>query len=59
MNQEITVRITRNYGNEAIYPADKTGLTFTRLTGKKTLSRSDLELIKQLGFNINVEAPAL
>lgn len=59
MNNSITVRITKNYGVEAIYPTDEAGLIFTGLTGKKTFSRHDIQLIKNLGYEVQVEAPAL
>jgi hypothetical protein len=56
---EITVRITKNYGQEAIYPACQTSETFTSLTGRKTLSRTDVEHIKSLGYTVNVEQVTL
>lgn len=55
----ITVRVTKNYGIEAIYPACETARTFTNLTGKKTLSRSDIENIKALGYSVEIESVAL
>lgn len=59
MNTAIQVRITKNYGVEAIYPACETSQTLTRLTGKKTFSRDDIAAIKALGFDVKVEAPTL
>lgn len=56
---EITVRITKNYGQEAIYPANEKAEMFTSLLGKKTLSRSDISRIKDLGFNVSVAQEAL
>lgn len=56
---EVIVRITSNYGQEAIYPANEAGMTFLRLTGKKTLSRFDINNIKSLGFTISVEQATL
>lgn len=59
MNNILSVRITKNYGREAIYPANEIGETFTRLTGNKTLSRDDIANIKNLGFTVNIEQPEL
>jgi len=52
--KELTVKITKNYGVEAIYPTDETGRTFAALAGTKTLTRQSIELIKNLGYQINV-----
>jgi len=59
MEKTVTVRITKNYGNEAIYAVNETGQIFANLLGKKTLSRSDIDFMEQLGFAVEVEAPAL
>lgn len=56
---QITVRVTKNYGREAIYPADETAYTFAEMLGQQTLRRQDIESIKKLGYTVNVEAPAL
>lgn len=53
--QEITVEIRNNYGSEAIYPVDENGKTFARLAGTRTLTRGTIELIKQLGYKVNVQ----
>jgi len=59
MNTAISVRITKNYGVEAIYPADETAQLFANLIHKKTFSRYDLHLIRELGYEIKVTAPVL
>lgn len=51
---EITVKITKNYGTEAIYPVCEASQTFARLAGTRTLTRSTIALIKRLGYTINV-----
>jgi hypothetical protein len=56
---QITVAIKNVYGNELIYPAYKPGENeaaelFLALTGKKTFSRSDIKLIKSLGYDVAV-----
>jgi len=57
--KEITVKITKNYGAEAIYPVDEAGQTFARLAGTRTLTRSTLELIKKLGYEIKLQQATL
>jgi hypothetical protein len=37
------------YGNELLYPACANAKIFAALTGKKTLSTSDISLIEKLG----------
>lgn len=55
----ILVRIRNVYGNETIYPVCESARKFTELTGKKTLSRSDVAVIKSLGFTVTIEAQEL
>lgn len=55
----ITVQIKNVYGNEMIYPACETSREFTRLTGNKTLSRGNLEIIKRLGYVVGVAQTSL
>ncbi len=50
------IKITKNYGREAIYPMCANAINFSNLTGKKTFSRWDLKIIQQLGFEIVIEA---
>lgn len=50
------VRVTKNYGNEAIYPGNEASKTFARIAGTKTLTRDTITLIKKLGYRIDVEA---
>jgi hypothetical protein len=40
---QITVKVTKNYGLEAIYPVCETAKTFTRLTRTRTFSREALD----------------
>jgi hypothetical protein len=53
----VEIEIKTNYGNEAIYPANDTAAKLANLTGKKTLSRVDLAIIKNLGFDIVIKTP--
>ncbi len=59
MEKKITIQIKSNYGQEAIYPVCDDAVTFTRLTGKKTLSRGDLTFIRALGYDVAVQQTAL
>jgi hypothetical protein len=53
------VRITSVYGNELIYPVSENAKQFVALTGKKPLTRDALGIIKKLGYEVEVPAPAL
>jgi hypothetical protein len=59
MQNEIIVKIKNNFGNEAIYPACDKARIFAEMVGQKTLTRSNIETIKKLGFTINVEQQKL
>ena len=52
---EIVIKITKNYGNEAIYPVNETAKKFTEIAGTKTMSRKLLSQCKDLGFTITIE----
>lgn len=56
---QVTVRITKNYGREAIYPVDENAKIFAHMLQQQTLRRSDIENIKKLGYIVNVEAQTL
>lgn len=56
---KITVLIKNVYGNETIYPACETAKKFATLTGKKTFSMNDINLIKTLGYSVVVEQKTL
>lgn len=55
--QQVQIEIKNVYGNELIYPANDTAAKLANLTGKKTLSRVDLAIIKNLGFDIQIKTP--
>lgn len=56
---KILVEIKTVYGNEMIYPVCEQAIKFAKLTGKKTLSRSDIATIKDLGFEVEVKSQSL
>lgn len=55
----IKVTIKTNWGNEAIYPACEVSKNFVKLTGRKTLTRFDISIIKNMGYSVEVMTPNL
>lgn len=53
--QAITVQIKTHYGTQFIYPICDAAQKLCALTGKKTLSHRDIDLIKYLGYSIEVQ----
>lgn len=54
----ITVLAKSPYGRTLFYPADPKAAAFAKLTGKTTLDKSDIAIIKeQLGFDVTVTHP--
>lgn len=54
----IKVRIKNVYGNDLIYPACNTSQALTRMKGTKTLSTYDIELLKGIGWTIQLDQGA-
>ena len=52
--QEVLFISKTVYGNDLIYPGDRTAELFAGLTGKKTFDVGDLALIRGLGFATRV-----
>lgn len=59
MDKTIVVRITKNYGNEAIYPICENAKLFAALAKTTTLTRNTLAIAKKLGYAISVEPVSL
>ncbi len=55
---EITVEIKTVYGNESIYPICNIAKGLARLAGTKTLTKNAIEIIKSIGYKVNVKAGA-
>lgn len=56
----IEIRITQNYGNEAIYIIDQEiAKNIKNLTGCKTLTRFHLQSLKNLGFTFSIQQAVL
>jgi G:T-mismatch repair DNA endonuclease (very short patch repair protein) len=56
MSTNIQVKIKNVYGIERIYPVNQKAVWLTSLTRKKTLDRDEIELIKKLGYQVEVVA---
>ena len=52
MNTLVKIEVRRVYGNDLVYPANEMAENFVRLTGQKTFSHSQLQVIKAMGFQI-------
>lgn len=50
----IQVTIKNVYGNDLVYPVDATAKKLCDLTGRKTFTQEHLEIIRALGFKIEV-----
>lgn len=50
----ILFRMVNSYGNERIYPVCERATMLTELTGRKTVHRSDLEIMRDLGYAVRV-----
>ena len=50
----IQVKIKNVYGVERIYPVNDNAILLTKLLKKKTIDRDEIEVIKKLGYQIEV-----
>lgn len=50
----VKIKIKSVYGNELVYPANHEAELFAQLVGQKTLTKAQLEVIKALGYTIEV-----
>jgi hypothetical protein len=55
----IIVRLRNVYGTERVYPVCETARAFAEATGTTTLTRRHIEIIKRLGFTIEIEGVTL
>ena len=56
---KIKVEVKNNYGSEAIYIVSSQSSAIRTLTGKKTISRTDISALQDLGFVFETVTPAL
>ena len=57
MTQQITIRVTKNYGNTVVYPACETSKKLAELIGTKTFTNAALRKLVELGYEMTVEQP--
>ena len=57
MSKSILVEVKQSYGRNVIYPACAEAEIFARLSGCKTLTKETLELVEQLGYNVDTIMP--
>ena len=55
----ITVRITSNYGQRAVYPVCEKSYKLAALIGTKTFTDRAIKELKELGYTIHTEQPTL
>ena len=55
----ITVRITNNFGNRAVYPACETAHKLADLIGTKTFTDAAIQKIISLGYTLTVQQLSL
>ena len=59
MTNQLTVRITNNYGQRAVYPVCDTAQKFATLLGTKTFTDEARAKIEALGFSFVVQPQSL
>jgi len=57
--RSITVRITNNYGNQAVYPVCDTAKKLADLVGAKTFTPATIDKLLGLGYTLNVQQQEL
>lgn len=56
MNKTIEIEVRNVYGVPMIYPVCATAKLFADLVGKKTFTKTDLNMIQMLGFDVKQAA---
>lgn len=56
---KIVIRKRELYGNIVYYPVNDSAMAVVFMTGRRTISRSDIDKLKQLGHEIELETEAL
>jgi len=54
---ELTIEAKDVYGRTLYYPACEKAQLFAKLIDKKTLTPETIEIVKKLGYNINMKQP--
>ena len=55
----IKVRIKNVFGTDRVYPACENAFAFTQITETKTLTPAAIEVIKALGYKVEVKTQSL
>jgi len=59
IDKRLIVKKKTVWGTERIYPICEKSKLFTRLVGQKTLDKSAIEIIRQLGYDFKHEEIAI
>ena len=59
IDKRLIVKKKTVWGTERIYPICERSKLFTKLVGQKTLDRSAIEIIRQLGYDFKHEEIAI
>ena len=59
MKKSILVEIKQVYGEEKIYPVCLDSQTFAKIAGTKTLTRSTIAYIKEMGYTVEVQTQVI
>jgi hypothetical protein len=59
IDKRLIVKKKSVWGTERIYPICEKSKLFTRLVGQKTLDKSAIEIIRQLGYDFKHEEIAI
>lgn len=55
----LIIRKRELYGNIVFYPVNEAAMVVPFLTGRKTISRQDIDKLKQLGHTVELESEQL
>lgn len=55
----IQVQVKSVYGNEVVYPVCDKAKLFAKLAGTRTLTTASIEVIKALGYTLEVQQNAV
>ena len=59
MKDTFLIKIRSVYGNRLIYPVNSIALSVAKLMGKKTFNKGEIDIIKGIGFDVQVEQESL
>ena len=59
MKDIFLIKIRNVYGNRLIYPVNSLALSVAKLMGKKTFNEGEMDIIKGIGFEVQVEQEVL